>query len=68
MIGIPSSIDINMDNFDENRYVKDNLDIAAALKSGAIQSARLHFEQNGIYENRKYLNENAILDAKKKKK
>ncbi|WP_165486580.1 class I SAM-dependent methyltransferase [Methylobacterium sp. GXF4] len=53
-----------MENFDENMYIKYNPDIAAALNSGLIHSAKVHFEQNGIRENRKYHNESKIIEAK----
>jgi hypothetical protein len=38
---------------DEETYLKDNPDVAAALKSGSIESGRQHFLTNGYFEGRR---------------
>lgn len=45
---------IRHDNFDEQKYLESNPDVANAVKAGSIASGRDHFERMGHREERKY--------------
>jgi len=57
------------ETFDESAYLSANPDVAAAVKSGALQSGRQHFEAHGYREGRRQrLSAHEMFSEMKEKK
>lgn len=65
------SEDVTLENFNEERYLKENPDIKKAVENGTIKSGLYHFKRHGRREHRKQRAEKdfkqAILEIREKK-